>query len=94
MYKLKATWETVTAVGDKICVYQLCCPHSHCNIPFICPLLGLGSRMGMPLDFQKEALTIRIISYLQLRYFILKGLQSRICEQTEILTNKYKPRQK
>lgn len=48
----------------------------------------------MPLDFQKEALTIRIISYLQLRYFILKGLQSRICEQTEILTNKYKPRQK
>lgn len=45
----------------------------------------------MPLDFQKEALMIRII-YLQLRYFILKGLQSRVCEQTEILTNKYKTR--
>lgn len=47
--------------------------------------------MGTLLDFQKEALTVRIISYLYKDTLFEEGY--RVCEKLEILTNKYRMRQ-
>lgn len=77
--KLRATWKMVTAAGTRS-VRASYVDLESATLP-LCVPAGLASKMGMLLDFQKEAQIIRIISVFYLRYCILKKGISRVFEK-------------